>query len=64
MPKHYYKMTENGLECLDCDSAIFGDDYKKEQFKLKIDKDGVQMNINDGDKKADVKIDENGIVIK
>jgi len=64
MPKHYYKMTENGLECLDCDSAIFGDDYKKEQFKLKIDKDGVQMNINDGDKKADVKIDENGIVIR
>jgi len=64
MPKHYYKMTENGLECLDCDSAIFGDDYKKEQFKLKIDKDGVEMNINDGDKKADVKIDENGIVIK
>jgi len=64
MPKHYYKMTENGLECLDCDSAIFGDDYKKEQFKLKIDKDGVEVNINDGDKKADVKIDENGIVIK
>lgn len=64
MPKHYYKMTENGLECLDCDAAIFGDEYKKEHFNLKIDEDGVEMNINDGDKKADVKIDANGIIIK
>ena len=39
-------------------SFYYNIDYKKEQFKLKIDKDGVQMNINDGDKKADVKIDE------
>ena len=30
MPKHYYKMTENGLECLDCDPTIFGERYKKE----------------------------------
>ena len=28
MPKNYYKMTENGLECLNCNEAIFGDDYK------------------------------------
>ncbi len=39
MPKHYFKMTENGLECLDCDPNIFGDEFKKdnENYKLKID---------------------------
>ncbi len=68
MPKHYYKMTENGLECLDCDAAIFGDDYKKkhENFNLKIDEDGVEVkiNANNGNSDAKVKIDENGIIIQ
>lgn len=68
MPKHYYKMTENGLECLDCESAIFGDDYKKkhENFNLKIDEDGVEVkiNANNGQSDAKVKIDENGIIIQ
>ena len=66
MPKHYYKMTENGLECLDCDEAVFGRDYKEklEKFNLKIDEDGVEVIINDGENDAEVKIDENGIRIK
>ncbi|SNR45075.1 phage shock protein C (PspC) family protein [Lutibacter agarilyticus] len=68
MPKHYYKMTENGLQCLDCDAAIFGDDYKKkhENFNLKIDEDGVEVKINakNGKSDAKVKIDENGIIIQ
>ena len=68
MPKHYYKMTENGLECLDCDAAIFGKNYKKkhENFNLKIDKDGVEVkiNANNGQSDAKVKIDENGIIIQ
>jgi hypothetical protein len=63
MPKHYYKMTENGLECLDCDSAIFGDDYKEQNFRLKIDNEGVEVNINREDGKAEVIINENGIKI-
>jgi phage shock protein PspC (stress-responsive transcriptional regulator) len=65
MPKHFYKMTENGLECLDCDTSIFGDDYKEknEKFNLKIDESGVEMNINNGDKNAEVKINENGVNI-
>jgi len=65
MPKHYYKMTENELECLDCEPSIFGDDYKRdnENFKLKIDGDGVEVKINDGDGNAKVKIDETGIEI-
>ncbi len=65
MPKHYYKMTENGLECLDCDPSIFGDDFKSdnENFKLNIDENGVEIKVNDGDKDAKVKIDEKGIKI-
>jgi len=63
MPKHYYKMTENGLECLDCDTAIFGEEYKQDNFRLKIDKKGVEVNINNGEGKAEVKINEKGIKI-
>lgn len=66
MPKHYFKMTENGLECLDCDPSIFGDEFNKEKenFKLKIDEKGVELKVNDGDKNAEVTIDENGVLIK
>ncbi len=66
MPKHYYKMTEAGLECLDCDSNIYGNSYKSnnEHFKLNIDSDGVQIKVSDGEDEAEVKIDENGIIIK
>jgi phage shock protein PspC (stress-responsive transcriptional regulator) len=65
MPKHYFKMTEEGLECLDCDPNIFGDDYKKDRgnFKLNIDENGVEIKVNDGDKDAEVKIDKNGLKI-
>lgn len=63
MPKNYYKMTENGLECLDCDSTIFGDDYKEQNFRLKIDNEGVEVNINREDGKAEVIINENGVKI-
>tara|TARA_R110001583_G_scaffold82151_3_gene218300 strand:- start:143 stop:1891 length:1749 start_codon:yes stop_codon:yes gene_type:complete len=66
MPKHYYKMTENGLECLDCDSSIFGERYKRnnEHFKLKIDENGVDIKVNNGDNNASIKIDENGLKIE
>ena len=66
MPKHYYKMTEQGLECLDCDPNIYGNSFKTndEHFKLNIDSDGIEIKIKDGDKDAEVKIDENGIIIK
>jgi phage shock protein PspC (stress-responsive transcriptional regulator) len=66
MPKHYYKMTENGLECLDCDPAIYGERYKKENehFKLNIDSNGVEIKVNNGDNSAEIKIDESGMKIK
>jgi phage shock protein PspC (stress-responsive transcriptional regulator) len=66
MPKHYYKMTENGLECLDCDPSIFGDDFNRdnENFNLNIDENGVEIKVNDGDKDAKVKIDEKGVKVE
>jgi len=66
MPKHYFKMTENGLECLDCNPAIYGSDFrnKNNHFKLDIDKDGVNIKVKDGNKNAEIKIDENGIKIE
>ena len=66
MPKHYYKMTDVGLECLDCDPNIYGNSFKTndEHFKLNIDSDGIEIKIKDGDKDAEVKIDKNGIIIK
>lgn len=68
MPKHYYKVTEDGLKCLDCDSSIYGRNYKKEleEFNLKIDEDGVELKINgnDSNSEAKVKIDKNGIIIQ
>ena len=66
MPKHYYKMTSEGLECLDCNPDIFGSRYKEnnDKFRLNIDSDGLEIEINDNENKAEVKIDENGIIIK
>ena len=66
MPKHYFKMTEKGLECLDCDPSIFGDEFNEDNdnFKLKIDENKVELKVNNGDKNAEVTIDENGVKIK
>ena len=66
MPKHLYKMTDNGLECLDCDLSSYGNSFKSENehFKLNIDENGVELKVNDGNNDAEVKIDENGIIIK
>lgn len=66
MPKHFYKMTENELECLDCDPSLFSDEYKRstELFNLNIDKNGVEIKVNDGENDAQVKINENGLSIQ
>jgi len=66
MPKNYFKMTKDGLECLDCDPKIFGDEYKRnnELFNLNIDENGVEIKVNDGENDAKVKINENGISIQ
>ncbi|UMB61881.1 PspC domain-containing protein [Lutibacter sp. A80] len=66
MSKNHYKMTKDGLECLDCDPAIYGRHYKKEEenFKLNIDSKGVEIKVNDGNNKAEIKINENGVKIE
>jgi len=66
MPKHYFKMTENGLECLDCSPAIYGNNFKNKNnhFKLDIDNNGVNIKVKDGNKNAEIKIDESGIKIE
>jgi hypothetical protein len=65
MPKHYYLMQEDGLKCLDCDPSIFGEEYKNKtnHFKLNIDENGVKIKVKDGENKADIKIDEHGIIV-
>jgi phage shock protein PspC (stress-responsive transcriptional regulator) len=65
MPKHYYKVEEEGLKCLDCDPSIFGEPYKNKNnhFKLNLDENGLKIKVKDGNKKADIKIDEHGINI-
>ncbi|WP_457616745.1 PspC domain-containing protein [Lutibacter sp.] len=64
MPKHYYKMTSDGLECLDCNPNIFNIRKKNNYFKLNIDSSGVEIKVKDGTSNAKVKIDENGVIIR
>ncbi len=67
MPKHYYKMTEEGLNCLDCNDweSEDVDVSVDESFNMKIDKKGVHIEItDDNNENAKVKIDENGILIE
>ncbi len=64
MPKHYYKMTKEGLSCLDCDESWDNNIDDSGSFKMKIDEDGVNINItNDEKENAKIIIDENGINI-
>ncbi|WP_456376337.1 PspC domain-containing protein [Lutibacter sp.] len=65
MPNHYFKMTAKGLECLNCDPSIYkNSDKESDLLKLNIDKNGVNLKVNNGAKTAEVKINKNGIIIK
>lgn len=70
MIKHYYKMTEEGLSCLDCDSWESDDEdhvntSNDDSFNMKIDKKGVHIEIEDkNNEKSKVKIDKNGILVE
>jgi len=64
MPKHYYKMTKDGLSCLDCDESWNDNIDDSGSFKMKINEDGVNINItSDENENATVIINENGINI-
>jgi len=65
MPEHHFKMTNDGLECLDCDDNIWRIDKEEHDgVKLNIDETGLELKINDDGEKAEVKIDENGVRIQ
>jgi len=65
MAKHHYIMGRNGLQCTDCSGVYFKKDHKRDHFKLKINKDGIDIKVSDDNgSKSSVKIDENGIIIK
>lgn len=66
LPGHYFKVTKQGLTCLNCDPSIFGNAYKEENghFKLNIDDKGVELNVKNGHKNAKVKINENGMTVQ
>ncbi len=66
MPEHYFKMTEDGLECLDCPSDESNEekaDEEEDGVKVNIDENGLEIKINDDGEKAEVKVDENGVRI-
>lgn len=66
IPEHYFKMTENGLECLDCPEDGNDEDNDREEtdgVKVNIDENGLEIKINDDGEKAEVKVDENGVRI-
>jgi len=64
MPQHYYKMTKEGLSCLDCNEDWNHNIDESDSFKMKIDEDGVKIKItSDENENAKVIIDENGISI-
>ena len=58
-------MTEKGLECLDCNSNIYGKNYlkKNKHLKMSIDDKGVKIKVNDGKDKAEIKINKQGVTI-
>ena len=67
MVNHYFKMTEEGLTCLDCTITDSSDEKKSDadSFNMKIDKKGVHIEINDDkNQKAEVKINAKGILIE
>jgi len=68
MPEHYFRMTDAGLECLDCpvlkSEIIEETKIEKDSVSLKKAKDSLNIEINNTSKKEDVMLDEKGEVIK
>jgi len=65
MAKHYYMMTEDGLNCMDCKDYEMNIDNDSESFNMKIDETGVHIEIQeDSNERTEVKIDETGVIVK
>lgn len=67
MAKHFYKMTEDGLFCLDCESDDYGNKYKRkiEKLALKYDDKGVKIEIKKAidSSTTTITLDKNGLTI-
>jgi len=63
MPKHYFKMSDNGLDCMDCGPALLGDKDLEDKLSLKIDKKGVRIRVESGEEPTAITLDKNGIHI-
>jgi len=65
MAKHYFLMTQDGFTCLDCDENVIRIEGDNDSFNMKIDEDGVHIDIQENGKdKSEVKIDASGVVVK
>ena len=72
MAKHYFKMTDDGLECLDCPPPK-AESTEEENHTIIEVKDGVNIDLNkdslkiefkDDGEKAEIKVDKEGVIIK
>jgi len=65
MVKHYFKMTAEGLSCLDCNEQEINIGHEDDSFQMKIDEEGVHIEIQEeGKEKSEVKIDASGVIVK
>ena len=71
MADHYFEMTDDGLKCLDCKKNEDGwnyedtsDEDEKSGLNVNINRDSLKIEINDNGEKAEIKLDENGLIIK
>ena len=65
MVKHYFQMTDLGLNCLDCNDHEINVGHEDDSFQMKIDEGGVHIEIKEeGNERSEVKIDRNGVVVK
>ncbi len=69
--KHYLKVIDDDLICLDCPSDIKKlkkeeeeEEEDEEENKVIINSDGIDINVSDDDDKVNIKIDSNGVNVK
>ena len=75
LSEQQFIMTEDGLKCLDCkdekgegwkyeDNSDPDNEDEKNGVKVNINRDSLKIEINDNGEKAEIKLDENGLIIK
>lgn len=57
MVRHHFKMSDAGLECLDCSEII--KNKEDDNLNMKIDVNGIDIRVNENGKKSRVKVGEN-----